>query len=398
MCAPSAPAPPDYAAAAKQQGQDNLAAARISTAINRPNEITPYGTRTWTNGAQTGNAPTTPGVSASGTGATLGGYNLPFGGSAYGLGGGTNANTPAIGAQDQWTSEIKLAPEQQALFDAQNRISRSMAGTAEQNLDRVAQSQAQPWDTSSLPNVPTNGVQNAPRQDFLQRNIDTSNVNPVSSDQFSTYRDNAYNDLMSRQNQQFNQQDESLQQRLANQGLTPGSEAYNRAYQPLNQSRVDASNQADLASHQLQNQYFNEALASNQNQFGQNAAQGAFGNAASGQQFNQFLQGQQANNQAAAQRFAQGLQGRQQGIQEQAYARSQPLNELNALRTGSQVTSPQFQAFNNNQQVTPAPTFAGAQALGQAQQQNYANQVAGSNNFMSGLFGLGAAGLTGGYF
>ena len=41
--APSAPAPPDYAGAAQQTAQGNIEAARVATAANRVNQITPYG-------------------------------------------------------------------------------------------------------------------------------------------------------------------------------------------------------------------------------------------------------------------------------------------------------------------------------------------------------------------
>jgi hypothetical protein len=41
--APSAPAPPDYAGAAQQTAQGNIEAARVATAANRVNQVTPYG-------------------------------------------------------------------------------------------------------------------------------------------------------------------------------------------------------------------------------------------------------------------------------------------------------------------------------------------------------------------
>ena len=41
--APSAPAAPNYAAAAQETAQGNLDAARAATAANRVNQVTPYG-------------------------------------------------------------------------------------------------------------------------------------------------------------------------------------------------------------------------------------------------------------------------------------------------------------------------------------------------------------------
>lgn len=48
MCTPSPPKPPDYAAAAKEQGQANLDAAIATGHINNPNVNNPYGTQTVT--------------------------------------------------------------------------------------------------------------------------------------------------------------------------------------------------------------------------------------------------------------------------------------------------------------------------------------------------------------
>ena len=88
-----------------------------------------------------------------------------------------------------------------------------------------------------------------------------------------------------------------------------------------------------------------------------------------------------------------GLGANQQAFQQQAYNQMQPINVINALRTGSQVQNPQF-ANTPNQAAT-----AGADILGATNAQ-YANQVAATNaqnaasgGFMSGLMGLGGAGI-----
>ena len=85
---------------------------------------------------------------------------------------------------------------------------------------------------------------------------------------------------------------------------------------------------------------------------------------------------------------------RETGIQEQSLARNEPLNLINALRTGSQAQMPQFQA-PGQQQATPGPDLLGATNA------RYGHEMAGYNarsasrgNFMDGLFGLGAAGIS----
>lgn len=373
MCAPSPPATPDYVGAAQQQGQDNIAAARLSTALGRPNQITPWGSQTWTQGSGTATGAGSNPVSTTPTYGFGGTYNPDTGQIDYS--GNAPSSSTGISPQDQWTSTITLDPAQQSLLDSQNRISQSMAGTAEQNLGRVGQAQANDFSTAGLPSL--NGSPNA---NNVQGQINMNGVgNVAGADQFGAYKDKAYQDLMSRQNQQFDQQDKAMQQQLANQGIAPGSEAWNRAYQPLNQSRVDASNQSDLSANALQQSLINQANAAQQQQFGQAQNAGQFANSAAAQQFAQGLSGNQFGNQA-----------RQQGIQEQAYLRSLPLNELNALRTGSQVNAPTFSQYANTP-VTPTPTLQGAQMQGQANQQAYQNASSSSNGLMSGLFGLGAA-------
>src|SRR6185369_13143079 len=117
------------------------------------------------------------------------------------------------------------------------------------------------------------------------------------------------------------------------------------------------------------------------------------------QGFGQAFQNAGLNNNTQSQLFNQGLananlqnQGRNQYINEQNYLRQQPLNELNALRSGSQVTAPQFsgvpQAAVGNTDVTG---LYNNQYQGQLA--NYNAQVAGNNAITGGLFGLGSAAL-----
>ena len=48
---PAAPTPPDYAAAARAQGTENIATARTQARLNTPNTYTPYGSQTVSFGA-----------------------------------------------------------------------------------------------------------------------------------------------------------------------------------------------------------------------------------------------------------------------------------------------------------------------------------------------------------
>jgi hypothetical protein len=73
--------------------------------------------------------------------------------------------------------------------------------------------------------------------------------------------------------------------------------------------------------------------------------------------------------------------------------RNQPLNELNALRTGSQVTNPTFNQVPQQQTTTGANMLGAAQAQGQYDTGLYNANVGANNSMMSGLMGLGSAGI-----
>jgi hypothetical protein len=170
---------------------------------------------------------------------------------------------------------------------------------------------------------------------MLDKPFDTSSLVKTGFDPSQSYQD-AY---MQRLAPQINQSREQLDQQLANQGIKIGSEAYNRAKS-------------------LQAQKENDILLG-----------------------------------ATTQGFGVGQQARQQGFQELAYQRNEPINTLNAVRSGSQVTGPTF--INPSQQATTAGTdYMGAAGLtGQANIANANAENARTNAMMSGLFSLGGAAM-----
>lgn len=108
----------------------------------------------------------------------------------------------------------------------------------------------------------------------------------------------------------------------------------------------------------------------------------------------QTEQSQQMNDayiNAALQGIGVGNQARQQALNEQLTLRNEPLNALNALRSGSQVQNPSF--INPAQQgLAQSPDLLGAAQAQYGAQLGAANaQNAASSNFMSGLMGLGGA-------
>jgi hypothetical protein len=88
-----------------------------------------------------------------------------------------------------------------------------------------------------------------------------------------------------------------------------------------------------------------------------------------------------------------GMGANQQAFNQQAYNQMQPINVINALRTGSQVQNPNFVS------VPQQANTGGADILG-ATQAGYNSQLAATNaanagagNFMGGLLSLGGAAL-----
>jgi hypothetical protein len=114
------------------------------------------------------------------------------------------------------------------------------------------------------------------------------------------------------------------------------------------------------------------------------------------QLLSQIMASGEFSNQVEAQRFADAITGgnfqnQQRGaaIDEAAFLRSLPLNEYNALITGSQVTNPSFANTPSVASPAPAPVFAGAQA-GQQDAQDLYNQQIATNN-QNAQAGIGAA-------
>jgi len=124
--APSAPAAPNYAAAAQQTAQGNLEAARQATAANRVNQVTPYGNLSY---AITGSDP----------------YGNPT-----------------------WTATQTLSPAQQQLLDYQNQTSLGLGKIAGQGLTYVENMLNTPFNTAALPSTGFNPSQTY-QEAYMQR-------------------------------------------------------------------------------------------------------------------------------------------------------------------------------------------------------------------------------------
>lgn len=243
----SAPPPPDY-----------KGAAEATAAANRVNQITPYGTFTY---SETGK---------------------------------DSQGNPI------WSATTALSPEQQKLLDIQNQTSLGLGNLQQQGLGYVENMLANPFDTSKLAQT---------------------GINPGETMQDSILR---------RLQPQMAQQQESFDAKMANQGIVPGTQAYENAKRSFDQQQNDLLTSA-------------------------------------------VIQGTQT-----------GLAANQQGFNQLGYMRNEPVNTLNAIRSGSQVTNPTFG------QTAAGPDYLGAATAGYNAQLGASNAAnAAQNSFTSGLMGLG---------
>ena len=89
-----------------------------------------------------------------------------------------------------------------------------------------------------------------------------------------------------------------------------------------------------------------------------------------------------------------GNQARQQAIQEADYFKNQPLNMLNALRSGNQVNMPQFSNWSGGAAIQAAPIYQATADQYQAALDKYKTQMSGAGGLLGGLASLGGAAIT----
>jgi hypothetical protein len=279
--------------------------------------------------AKTSAAQTQSNVQTAIANATLGATNqvTPYGSLTYTKTGGEQVGDNFV---PSYTATQTLSPQQQAIMDQQQALQRQALGLAPTVLENVNRSIAQPLNFDGLP--------------------------AMAGDQ-AKFRDEAYNALTARSTDSINRAVGLKETALRNQGVAEGSVAWNRAMQPFEQSRVDASQQGTINAGNL-----------------------------------------------AGQNITQAQAVRNQAINEMLTQRNQPLQDYSTLMgfTGG-VQNPQFV---NPMQGTVSPTdvagninavYAGelqnAQARYQGQLQAAQQASASGNAAMGGMMGLAGAGI-----
>jgi len=230
-----------------------------------------------------------------------------------------------------------LTPTAQKTLDAQQGVQYSLANLGQKGADTASTVLDKPFSFGGP---------------AVQTSLDTSGIAKMPVNAGMTGQEA----IMSRLNPSLARQRVSTETNLINQGLRPGTEAYDNAIRMLGEQETDARTQAVL-------QGLNLDIGAN--------AQG----------FNQAVQSGQFGNTAQQQALAEAIQQRQM-----------PLNEITALMSGSQIQNPQFGAYQGAT-VAPPPIFQATQSKGAFDANAYNQQVASQNAMTSGMFSLGGAAL-----
>lgn len=264
----------------------------------------------------------------------------PYGQRTWKLREGADPNNPKPG---DWVVETSLAAPQQQLLDLENQNSLAYGQTAQDAITRVRDQLGKEFDTSQLAAKPQIQL-------------------PTSMEEFNSDRARLekaiYDSQAARLDPRFEAQQEALNSQMAAQGLDVGNRAFRLNQGALGRERTDAYGQASrdaiIGGEQMQSSRIANMLA--------------------------LMGGQR--------------QERQADFEEQAYLRQLPLNEANALRTGAQVSNPNFQAWNQASGYQAAPIYqATGDGFNAALARFNAKEAQRNNtlNFAGGLVEVGAS-------
>jgi hypothetical protein len=313
----SQPQAPNYTEAAIQQGAQTQQLNAQQTYANRPNVNTPWGNLDYTQ--------------------TLG-------------------TDPATGqAVTNWNENVGLNPQEQTALSNQQGIQSGETGVASNLLSGIDQQiQQQPGTAPQTQNMTGAGQ---------GLDYNPASMNPQAEEA-------VWNQFQNMQEPLQEQQTQSLDASLGNQGLKVGDAAYDTATKNLMNTQYTqdqtAMDQAVGAGQSEAATLFNEGNAAQAQGFGQGATQTQYNNA----QIPQNISNQEAE---------LGL-----GQEKSGY----DLNLMNGLMNGQQVSMPSFPGTTSAGQAQPAQLLQASELQGNAMLNAY-NANAGANNSMdAGILGL----------
>lgn len=340
---------PDYTSAAKQTAASNLANAQAALAANRVNQITPYGNLTYsqTGTDQFGNPTYTASQQLPGAlqNAITGNFNVMA--NTY----GNPLTSPTFNSAGDMPSMNYFG----------SRLNQQQFDPAKQLLPLPAYNVNTQIDKSQLPSY---------------------GINPGE----------AYESAIMRRLQPTIQRDRNaLTANLANQGIVPGTKAYQTAMTLQNQKENDALTSAIVGG-------MDTGLRANQQAYGQQVGQIGLNLQGTEQAFNMPLRANMQNMSANQLAYNQQLSNQQLGMSAQNQAFNQALAKYMAPAQVASllknVAAPTQYVNPAQQSYTPGTDYLSAAGL--TNQGNIANanaQNAYNNSLLSGLFTLGGASL-----
>jgi hypothetical protein len=288
MGKPSAPTPPNPVDTARASESTNVGSGVANAWLNNTNQVTPYGNLTY---GQTGTYK----------------WNDPYTGAQYDI--------------PQFTATQTLSPQQQAILDQNQGAQLNLATLARTQSGRIGDLLSSNLDLSSAPAAGT-----------------AADLMPDSPNSLKVE-----NALFGRLNPQLDRQRSQIEQRLADQGIRYGSQAYTSAMDDYNRQANDLRLGVTTQGAQEAQAIYN------------------------------------AKNTTRAQWLA-----------EQYANRNQPINEITALMSGAQVSNPNF--VNTPNYSIPTTDVGGLINTNfNQQQQNYQTGMSGWNSIMGGILGLGGS-------
>ena len=383
MGKPSAPEPPNPYATAGAATSTNVATAIANANLNNVNQVTPQGNLDYSNTSN---------------------YNFtdPVSGQSYSI--------------PQFTATQTLTPQGEATLNQSQGAQLNLASLANMSSAQLQQLLGSPINLNNIPGAGDASLLTnlgAPQYGIApsgQQQTTFGDAGPLTStydnSQGTAQRAAVENSLFQRMQPQNQLALSHLQSQLSDQGIKYGSPAYTAAMDNYNRGINDQM--LGITAQGGQEQQLQANIAQNLAQF-QNAAQqqayqeaqgrGQFANTAQTNMFQQAATQTQAYNAALAQQQSQQESlfnaqqaARSQALSEQYALRDQPINEISALLSGSQVSNPNF--INATQNKIPTTDIAGlinnnfSQSL-----DSYKQQSANYNNIVGGLFGaLGKVG------
>ena len=219
-----------------------------------------------------------------------------------------------------WNETTALSPGQQKIYDSQQQLTQGTSDLANQYVGRIGDATSKPYSYDGLAPAP---VYN---EDYRRQQLQA---------------------IQDRNAPQMQRDQDTLNQRLANQGISLGSDAWRAAQDQYGRSVNDFRLGADTQS-------------------------GA----------------------AAAQQYGLESNTRDRAIQEMTALRTQPINEVaTLLGTGNGVQQPQFSQVAQAQ-VAPTDVAGNYWNAYQGQMAQQAQQQKSSDATTGGLFGLGGSALS----